>query len=265
MKIIAATCLLTACAVYGGSPVRYQHDDAVLEGYLSTPDTSSLTGSIPGVLICHAWRGIQDHERAVADSLAREGVAAFVLDIYGKGVRPDSPAEAGKLSGSFKNNRSLLRSRANAGLDYLRGIKIVNNRQIVAIGFCFGGTTAIELARSGADISGVASFHGGLDSPDPEAGAAIQTPILILHGADDPHVKEKDIAAMLSEFDKADVRWTMVSFSNAVHAFTDPAAGNDPSTGAAFQRRAAQDSWRIFGTYFEKWTGASIKGGVTDH
>ncbi len=241
--------------ILSGSLVEYHHEKTALEGYLSLPDTSRITGPVPAILICHAWRGVQDHERGVADSLAQSGVVAFALDIYGAGIRPETPGEAGKLAGMYRKNRKLLRARAQAGLAYLRELAITDDDRIAALGFCFGGTTAIELARSGAKLAGVASFHGGLDSPDPKAGKNIRAPILILHGAEDPHVKEHDIQAMLAEFNKAEVDWTMVSFSDAVHAFTDPAAGDDPSRGAAYQERAARDSWRIFGGYFEKWTG----------
>jgi dienelactone hydrolase len=124
----------------------------------------------------------------------------------------------------------------------------------VAIGFCFGGTTVIELGRAGAELAGIVSFHGGLDSPEPEAGKNITAPVLILHGADDPTVKQADIEAMLDEFNKADVAWTLVAFSDAVHAFTDPAAGKDPSQGAAYNKRAAVESWKIFTMYLERWT-----------
>jgi dienelactone hydrolase len=147
----------------------------------------------------------------------------------------------------------------NAGLAELRGQPQVDAARIAAIGYCFGGTTVIELARSGAEVSGVVSFHGGLDSPNPADGKNIKCPVLILHGADDPHVSPKDIDAFLKELRDANVDWQMISYSGAVHAFTDRTATNSPSSGAAYNEKADHRSWEAMKQFFAEIFGPGWK------
>ena len=182
--------------------VEYRDGDVVLEGMVAWNDEVK---NAPGVLIVHQWMGRTDYEEGRARQLAEQGYVAFALDIYGKGVRPANTAEAGKLAGTYKKDRVLYRKRLSLGLEQLRAQIMVDSEQIVAIGYCFGGTGVLELARSGADIKGVVSFHGGLDSLKPEEAKNIKAKILICHGADDPFVPVKDIDAMKKEFTDADV------------------------------------------------------------
>src|ERR1019366_10702453 len=142
--------------------IEYKQREAVLEGYLAYD--ASIKGKRPGVLIVHQWKGLTDYEKQRAEMLAKLGYNAFALDIYGKGIRPQSGQEAGAQAGKYKSDRDLLRARAQAGLAVLQRHELTDLKHIAAIGYCFGGTTVIELARSGADIAGVVSFHGGLDS-----------------------------------------------------------------------------------------------------
>src|SRR5690606_889357 len=127
----------------------------------------------------------------------------------------------------YKTDRQLFRQRLNLGLEQLKQLTGVDADKLAAIGYCFGGTGVLELARSGAKVQGVASFHGGLDSPTPADGQNIQSKILVLHGADDPFVPAADIQAMLKEFNDAGVDWQMIDYSQAVHSFTQPSAGSD--------------------------------------
>jgi dienelactone hydrolase len=175
--------------------------------------------------------------------LAQLGYVAFCADIYGKGVRPQNPQEAGVQAGKYKNDRQLLRARVNAGLDTLRRQPLVDPKHIAAIGYCFGGTTVIELARSGADVAGVVSFHGGLDSPTPADGKNIRCKVLVCHGADDPFEKPQDLAAFEGEMRDAKVDWQLIKYGGAVHSFTQPNAGNDNSKGAAYNEKADKRSW----------------------
>ncbi len=227
--------------------IEYRDGDVVLEGLLAWDDAIAKA---PGILIVHQWMGRTDYEEARARQLAKQGFVAFALDIYGKGVRPANTQEAGKLAGVYKSDRKLYRQRLQVGLEQLRAQGMVDRQKTAAIGYCFGGTGVLELARSGAELNGVVSFHGGLDSLHPEDAKKIKAKLLICHGADDPFVPAKDIEAMKKEFSDADVDWQMIYYSEAVHSFTQPMAGNDNSKGAAYQERADKRSWRAMNDFF---------------
>jgi len=239
---------LTAGAQIHTESVEYRQGDTVLEGYLAY-DTA-IKGKRPGVLIVHQWKGLSDYEKKRAEMLAKLGYIAFAVDVYGKGVRPSTSQEAGAQAGKHKSDRDLLRSRLQAGLAVLQKQELADPRRIAAIGYCFGGTAVIELARSGADIAGVVSFHGGLDSPHPEDGKNIRCKVLACHGADDPHVSAKDLAAFEDEMRQAKVDWELIKYGGAVHSFTDWDAGNDPQRGAAYNERADHRSWAAMKQFF---------------
>jgi dienelactone hydrolase len=194
--------------------------------------------------------GLTDYEKKRAEMLAQLGYVAFCADIYGKGVRPQNTAEAGAQAGKYKNDRQLLRARVNAGLDTLRQQPLVDSKRIAGIGYCFGGTTVLELARSGADVAGVVSFHGGLDAPDPADGKNIKCRVLVCHGADDPFSSPQDIAAFENEMRKGGVDWQLIKYGGAVHSFTQPMAGNDNSKGAAYNEKADKRSWAAMQQFF---------------
>lgn len=228
--------------------VAYRHGEAELEGYLAVPGDAA--GKLPGVLIVHAWKGIGDHERKSAERLAADGYVAFALDIYGKGVRPKTNPEAAKQAGKYRGDRALLRARAAAGLEVLRKQPRVDPERIAAIGYCFGGGAVLELARSGAAVRGVVSFHGNLDTPDASHAKNIRSKVLVLHGAADPHVPMSQVETFAGEMEAANVDWRLVMYGGAVHAFSDPAAGADPSRGAAYDERAANRSWKAMHSFF---------------
>ena len=231
----------TLSAAIVEKPLEYKAGDVLCEGWQAYDD--AVTGKRPGVLIVHQWTGISDHEKEAARKLAALGYNVLVADIYGKGVRPQQPQDAGKEAGKYKGFRPLLRSRVNAGLDVLARDERTDAAKLAATGYCFGGTAAIELARSGAKVLGIVSFHGGLDSPTPADGKNIKSKVLALHGADDPFVAAKDIAAFKAEMKDHYVDWKFVSYPGAVHSFTHKAAGNDNSKGAAYNADADRDSW----------------------
>ena len=239
---------LTAQAQIHTEAIEYKHGDQVLEGYLAY-DTS-IKGKRPGVVIVHQWKGLTDFEKKRAEMLARLGYNVFAVDIYGKGIRPQSSQEAGAEAGKYKNNRALLRARAQAGLAVLQQHELTDPKRIAAIGYCFGGTTVIELARSGADIAGVVSFHGGLDSPRPEDGRNIKCKVLVLQGADDPFVPAKDLAAFEDEMRQAKVDWQLVKYGGAVHSYTEKEAGDNPTAGAAYNEKADRRSWEAMKEFF---------------
>lgn len=231
-------------------PVPYKQDKTVLEGVLFVDDT--WTEKRPAVLVVHAWMGLDDHVKHSAQELVKLGYAAFCADIYGKGVRPKDSGEAGKLSGSYKLNRALLRARVNAGLKAMAAQKQVDQNNLAAIGYCFGGTTVIELARSGAPVKGVVSFHGGLDSPSPQDGGNIKGKVLALHGADDPFVPAESLAAFEQEMRSHQVDWQLVKYGGAVHSFTHTDAGNDNSKGAAYNAAADKRSWQAMKNFLNE-------------
>ena len=229
--------------------VEYKAGDVVCEG-LHVVDTTK-SGKRPSVLIIHQWTGLSANEKMRAQMLAELGYNVFAADIYGKGIRPQPP-ESGKEAGKYKKNRQLYRERLNAGLNELLKLPQTDPTKVVAIGYCFGGTGVIELARSGAKISGVVSFHGGLDSPTPEDGKKIQAKVLALHGADDPFVPAADLAAFEQEMKSAKVDYQLISYPGAVHAFSQKAAGNDNSKGAAYNAEADKASWEAMKAFFAR-------------
>lgn len=206
--------------------VEYKDGDVTLEGYLAVP--AGLKGKAPGVLVVHEWTGLGPYVKKRAEQLADLGYVAFAPDIYGKGVRPSTPEEAAKTAGIYKGNRPLLRQWIKLALEELRKQKNVDAAKVDAIGYCFGGTTVLELARAGADVNGVISFHGSLDTPTPEDAKNIRAKVLALHGAVDPYVPAKDVAAFEDEMNKGNVDWQLVKYAKAVHSFTVPEAGTQP-------------------------------------
>jgi len=228
--------------------IEYQQGDQILEGYLAYD--KALTAKAPGVLVVHDWMGISNYVKSRADQIASLGYIAFAVDIYGKGVRPQNNQEASEQATKYKSDRKLLRARVNAGLDELRKQPLVDTDRVASIGYCFGGTAALELARSGAAIDGVVTFHGGLDSPTPEDAKKIQCKILVLHGADDPLVPAVEVAAFQDEMRKGDVDWQMTFYSGAVHSFTRPDAGTDNSRGVAYNAKADLRSWEAMKQFF---------------
>lgn len=229
--------------------VEYKSGDVLCEG-LHVVDTAK-TGKLPSVLIIHQWTGLSDNEKMRARMLAELGYNVFAADIYGKGIRPQPPA-AGQEAGKYKSDRKLYRERMLSALEVLDKDPQTDVSKVAAIGYCFGGTGVIELARSGALIKGVVSFHGGLDSPTPADGKNIKGKVLALHGADDPFVKAPDIAAFEQEMKDAKVDYKLVSYPGAVHAFTQKAAGNDNSKGAAYNEAADKASWEEMKAFFAR-------------
>jgi len=248
--------LLMAAGVFGKTVTRtveYKHGEVTLEGYLAYDDASS--DQRPGVLVVHEWYGLNENARMRAEKLAQLGYVALAVDIYGKGIRPKNNEEAGAQAGKYKGDRPLMRGRIIAALEELRRHPLVDSQRIAAIGYCFGGTTVLELARSGADIAGVVSFHGGLDTPDPADARNIKCKILVCHGADDPHVPAEQVTAFQNEMRSAGVDWQMIYYGGAVHSFTNSGLSTDNSQGAAYNadadRRSRGDMNQFFAEIFK--------------
>lgn len=249
--LIPLLALLTLAAGAGvvGRPLSYKAGEVECEGWAAYDDKDQAKR--PGVLVVHQWTGISDNEKMRARMLAELGYNVLCADVYGKGIRPQPPA-AGAEAGKYKQDRALLRDRVNAALQVLLKDVRTDPSRVACIGYCFGGTAAIELARSGAQVNGVVSFHGGLDSPTPAAGRNIKCQVLALHGADDPFVKAADLAAFEQEMKDAGVDYRLVQFPGAVHSFTQKTAGDDNSKGAAYNQSADQASWKEMKAFFDR-------------
>ncbi len=221
-------------------PVSYTESSQKLNGFSIAPARENKEK--PGILILPAWKGIDGHSKEVAEELSKLGYYAFIADIYGEGKYPASTEEAGKMAGFYKQDYKAYQKRIAAALDQL--IKAgADPNKIVAIGYCFGGTGALEAARSNMAFKGVVSFHGGLGRDAKRTIQQIAPKVLVLHGADDPYEPAAEITAFQQEMRDAKADWQMIYYANAVHAFTDPYAGNDNSKGAAYNEKAAKHSW----------------------
>lgn len=220
--------------------VDYNDGDKILSGFGMKPKSTSKDK--PGVLILPAWMGIDEHSKESATKLAELGYYTFVADIYGKDNRPMSTAEAGKNAGYYKKNYEEYQKRIQLALDQL--VKLgANPDKIVVMGYCFGGTGALEAARGNLKVQGVVSFHGGLGKDTSRAVGKITPKVLVLHGADDPFVPKEEVDNFQNEMKASGADWQMVFYANAVHAFTHKDAGSDNSKGAAYNELADKRSW----------------------
>lgn len=224
--------------------VEYSSGGDKMEGFVAYDDSKG--DPKPVVLIVHDWMGLGDYSKGKAVQLANLGYVGFAADIYGKGIRPKDSQEAAKLATKYKDSRSLLRAHIRAAFDKAVEMKNVDSKNVVGIGYCFGGTTVLELARSGAPVIGTVTFHGGLSNPKPEDAKNIKGHVLILHGADDPFVPPAEVESFKNEMNKSGKKFEFVAYKGAVHSFTNPAAGSDNSKGAAYNADADKKSWVAF-------------------
>ncbi len=245
------TCLFVALSVMAGiipvfgeiktEPVTVFDGDEPLDGFFAYD--AAIPGKRPGVLIIHDWMGLKEYEMSRARQIAELGYLAYAMDMYGKGKRPKQTQEASEMAKLFRENRDLMRSRAQSGLEALQKHSLCEVSKVAAMGYCFGGGVSLELARYGAPLAGVISFHGNLDTPNIMDAKNIKGKVLILHGADDPLVPPEQIAAFQREMREANVDWQFIQYGGAVHSFTNPSAGTDPSKGAAYHAISDRRSW----------------------
>lgn len=236
-------CLALGATVHGEIKTRvvdYADGKTPLQGYLAYDD--ALAGSRPGVLVVHEWKGHGDYVRRRADQLAAQGYVVFALDMYGKGVFAKDHEEAAKLSGVYFKDRERMRRRAGSGLKVLQTQARVDPHRLAAVGYCFGGTTVLEMARAGMPLKGVACFHGNLTTPTPAKPGILKAKIIVFQGADDQWTAG-GIPEFEAEMKAAQGDWTLRSYPGAVHSFTVKEAGNDPSTGMAYNADADRQSW----------------------
>lgn len=232
-------------SAHAGDAMIYKDGDVELEGYFQASSCSAARHfPAPTILVIHQWMGITDNEKMRVDMLSKNCFNAFAVDMYGKGIRPANTDEAGKLATMYKSDAALGRKRITAALDFVKTLPNVKADKIAVMGYCFGGTMALELVRSGADIKGAISFHGALATPMPvTAPGVIKASIQVHHGAADPLVPPAEVEAFTKEMNTANADWSLTQYAHAVHAFTQKEAGNDPSGGVAYNEKADRRSW----------------------
>lgn len=233
--------------------IDYVDGDVVLEGRLAWDDR--VSGPRPGVLVSHAWSGRSAAEDGKADRLAEHGYAALALDVYGKGRRGASPAENAALMQPFVDDRAMLQRRMQAALATLSAQPEVDAGRVAAIGFCFGGLCVLDLARSGASLAGVVSFHGLLSAPGNTDGNRVNAKILVLHGWDDPMATPGSVLALAEELTALGADWQLHAYGNTLHAFSNPAA-NNPGLGTVYNADADRRSWIAMRNFLEELFGA---------
>ena len=220
--------------------IDYKDGDTQLEGYMAWDERESTPR--PGVLVAHAWRGRSEFEEGKAEKLAELGYVGFALDVYGKGVLGNNADENRALMQPLLDDRPALQRRLNLAVEQLKSQGEVDRGRIAAMGFCFGGLCVLDLARSGADILGVASFHGLFGAPGNTDGNTISAKVLAMHGWDDPMVPPEHVLALAEELTAMGADWQIHAYGGTRHAFTNPQA-NDPDLGTVYDEIADRRSW----------------------
>ena len=226
-KIILAMLLLFFCAVPAmgeviGKEVLYNAGGLTMQGYLAYDD--SISGKRPGILVVHEWWGHNDYSRKRSRMLAELGYTALALDMYGDGKQADHPADAGKFAAEVRQNLPAAKKRFAAAMRVLQNHRTVDPQQLAAIGYCFGGGIALQMARQGLDLDAVVSFHGSLVTDTPAIAGTVKARILVCNGANDKFITPEQIQYFHREMKGADVDYTFISYPGAIHSFTNPDA-----------------------------------------
>jgi dienelactone hydrolase len=245
-----ALCPTLTWAAVKTEAVTYKVGDKTFKGHLAYDD--AVKTKRPGILVVHEFWGLNDYARKRAEQLAGMGYVAFAVDMYGDGKTTEHPKEAGAMAGMVRMNQKEWLARANAGLQILRDHPLVEGKNLAAIGYCFGGSTALTLANAGSDIKAAVSFHGALPIPSEENVKGIKAKILICHGAADAFIKEDTILKMRGAYDKGGVDYQMIYFGGAVHSFTVPGADAKKLDGIRYDAAADRRSWAAMQTLFNE-------------
>ena len=253
MRTLAALAVPLALAVPAAAavksePVTYTHDGNTFKGVLVYDDAQA--GKRPGVLVIHEWWGLDDYAKKRAEQLAGLGYVAFACDMYGDGKHVDHPADAKGLADGVRKNVDVWQGRAKAALKVLADSDKVDPTKLAAIGYCFGGSTALQLAYSGADLKAVVTFHAALPTPTPEQAKAIKGKVAVCHGADDFFIPKEAIEKFRAALDAAKVDYRFEEYPGAVHSFTVPGADKHMIKGMAYHAEADKKSWETMKTTF---------------
>ena len=236
-----------------GKEVEYSAQGVVMKGYLAYPE--NIKEKQPGVLVVHEWWGLNDYARKRARMLAEWGYTALAVDMYGDGKQATHPDEAGKFASEVMKKFDVAKVRFTAALDFLKQQPTVDPTRIAAIGYCFGGGVVLNMARQGADLKGVASFHGALTAVKPAQPGMVRAKILVLNGADDKFVTPEQIEAFKKEMKSAWADFWFISYPGAIHSFTNPEAtalGKKFNLPLAYNAEADQQSWLELQKFLDK-------------
>ncbi len=233
--------------------IDYKAGDTDCKGFLAWDD--AIEGPRPGVLVVHEWWGLNEYAKKRTEELAKLGYVAFAADMYGEGKTTSHPADAGKMAGEVRANIDQWRTRAQAALDVLKEQPQCDKEKLAAIGYCFGGATALQLAYTGADLDAVVTFHGALPAATSEEAKQIKGEILVCHGADDPMIGPDAVAAFKKALDDAGVKYEFVAYPGAVHSFTVPTADEVGIEGIKYNKDADEKSWQAMKDLFQRTLG----------
>lgn len=253
--IVTLLTMLTSTARAGiqTKEVEYKNGATTLKGFLAWDDSSK--DKRPGVMVVHEWWGLNDYAKSRCKQLAELGYIAFACDMYGDGKTTTDPKQAGEWAGASRKDMAAFRARAALGLKVLTDNPMTDKTKLAAIGYCYGGTTCLQLACSGADLRAIVSFHGGLFKPTEEDTKSIKCKVLICNGAADTFIQADDRKALLESFEKNKVDYQFIDYAAAVHAFTNPDAGKFNIPGVAYDEKADKRSWEHMKTLFKEAFG----------
>jgi len=247
---LTAIVAATASAAVKTKDVTYAFDGVNFKGQIAYDD--EVKGKRPGVLVVHEWWGLDDYAKIRAAQLAKLGYVAFACDMYGDGKQAKHPEDAQKFSAEVRKNVDVWQGRAKAALKLLAENEMVDPTKLAAIGYCFGGSTCLQLAYAGADLKAVATFHAALPTPTPEQAKAIKAKVLICHGADDFFIKPEAIKAFRDSLDAAKTPYSFESYPGAVHSFTVPGADEHKIKGMGYNKEADEKSWASMRSLFNE-------------
>jgi dienelactone hydrolase len=249
ISIVLLTCLTSQAAIQT-KPIEYKQADITLKGYLVYDD--AFSDRRPAVIVFPEWWGLTDYPRMRATQLAQLGYVAFAADLYGQGQSTSDSKQAASWAGELRKDPALLRARATAAFDTLRSQPQVDPNHIAAIGYCFGGTVALELARHGADLNAVCTFHAGLATANPDDARNIKARILINHGGADSLVPDKEVAGFKDEMERANVDWQFITYGHAKHSFTNPNSDRAGMQAVGYNPQADHRSWSALKLFLEE-------------
>lgn len=271
VSVLTASVVLSLAAPHARAEVRterveYRHGEKTLVGHLVyDPElVGAWEGGAPGVVVFPEWWGVNGFVKDRARALAEEGYVAFAADLYGDGKTTESAEEAGALAAALTSDVERWRGIAAAAVGALRTRPEVNGASIAAIGFCLGGSTALQAAYAppaeGGPLTGVVAFHSSLPAPSEQERAALRAPVLVLHGTDDPMADMAKVNAFIAAMEGAPVEWRVSLFGGAQHAFTNPGADKAGIPGVKYDEPAAEGAWREMSAFFRDRFGEPSGG-----